>query len=225
MSEQGFAVRRPPVRRWYLALIGAVLVLHGGGVLFGWYPTVRVLELLYPGREAPAFESRDLAWAVAFLIIGVLLVALTALRMVDRRPIVRAGKVGVSLSLGGPLARPVSVPWENLREVSVGEASDEFGAYPTLLLRVADQEPASALWGAEWNEGVLAIPAADWNCRVEDAAGRLAEVKASLDSGFENREAESPPSSEPPGVQVADEVPEGELSGTVPAPPSEGVLA
>ncbi|MCY4370045.1 MAG: hypothetical protein OXF41_11685 [bacterium] len=186
MSEYTVEVRRIPWRGWYLAVVGTVMVLHGGGVLFGWYPTVRILELLYPGREAPGFESRDMAWGAAFLIVGALLIALTAGRTVVRRPVVRAGEDGILLSVGGPFARPVPVPWGHVRDISVGEVADEFSASPSLLLRVDDPGLASsALWGARWHDGVLSIPADEWDSRVEEVAETLTEAKGLRASDME----------------------------------------
>ena len=95
--------RRFP-RRWYLALVGAVLFLHGGGVLGGWAPVSRLLALVFPPPGAgetqedisfftrvyrfltgelgasgvregiPGYETRDLTWAWLFLIVGAVLI-------------------------------------------------------------------------------------------------------------------------------------------------------
>ena len=231
MSEYTVEVRRIPWRGWYLAVVGTVMVLHGGGVLFGWYPTVRILELLYPGREAPGFESRDMAWAAAFLIVGALLIALTAGRTVVRRPVVRAGEDGILLSVGGPFARPMSVPWGHVCEISVGEVSDEFGASPSLLLRVDDPDLVrSTLWGAKWHDGVLSVPAEEWDSRVEELAETLTEAKGLHGSGMDDgsvmasietepesghdhadgSEPEEP--SQPAGGAIPDDVPDDECA-------------
>lgn len=187
MSEHGVEVRRLPWRRWYLAVIGVVMVLHGGGILFGWYPTVRILELLYPGREAPGFESRDMAWAAAFLVVGAVLIVVTAGRVAVRRPVVRASEAGILLSVGGPFTRPVSVPWVHVREISVGEQLSEFGVSPALLLRVDDPDlVGSSPWSARWNDGVLSVPAEEWGCRVEDVAEQLEEARGSFASDVES---------------------------------------
>ena len=180
MGEHGVVVRRRPWRGWYLAVIGIVMVLHGGGVLFDWYPTVRILELLYPGREAPGFESRDMAWAATFLIIGVLLLVLTAGRIAVRRPVIRASEAGILLTVGGPFTRPVRVPWSHVTEMSVGEAADEFGAFQSLRLRVDDPDLVGPEpWAAEWDDGVLSIPAEEWDCRVEEVLVMLREASGS----------------------------------------------
>ena len=187
ISEHEVEVRRLHWRGWYLAAIGIVMVLHGGGVLFDWYPTVRILELLYPGREAPGFESRDMAWAATFLIVGVLLIVLTAGRMAVRRPVIRASEDGILLSVGGPFTRPVRVPWGHVSEISVGEDANEFGASPSLLLRVHDSDLVrSQPWGARWNDGVLSIPAEEWECRVGEVAEMLAEARRSYISDMED---------------------------------------
>ena len=242
LSEHGVEVRRLPWRRWYLAVIGIVMVLHGGGILFGWYPTVRTLELMYPGREAPGFESRDMAWAAAFLVVGALLIVVTAARVAVRRPVVRAGEAGILLSVGGPFTRPVSVPWGHVREISVGEEVNEFGASPSLLLRIDDPVlVGGSPWSARWNDGVLSVPAEEWDRRVDEVAEQLEEARESFASDVESgsplpsgeSEQEANPGratgSEPEGSSKASEgadageVSDDEPSVADPAPISERV--
>ena len=187
MGDHGVEVRRRPWRGWYMATIGVVMVLHGGGVLFGWYPTVQILELIYPGREAPGFESRDVAWAATFLFVGVLLLVLDAGRLVVRRPVIRASEDGILLTVGGPFTRPAPVPWGRVSEISVGEDANEFGSSPSLLLRVDDPDLLrSEPWGARWNDGVLSVPAEEWDRQVEEVAVMLVEARESYVSDVED---------------------------------------
>ena len=198
--------------------------LHGGGVLFGWLPTRRILELIYPGKEPPVFESRDLAWAWAFLIIGAVLIVWTVGRLVGRRPVIRAGTEGMFLSLGGPFRRPAAIPWGYVGEISTGVVSDDYGTFPTLLIRVDDPSLlTSRPWGARWiNGGVLSIWAGEWDSDSGEVAERLMEVQAGR-SGSPLEEAETqetsmeidtPPA--PPGE------PETEVNAVTPVADSEG---
>ena len=158
------------------------MVLHGGGVLFGWPATRRILELIYPGADSPpGFESRDQAWAGAFLIIGAVLIIWTVGRLIRRRPVVRGGAAGLDLSLGGPLRRAVSIPWSVVSEISAGVASDDSGTFPTLRIRIDDPGLfAFRPWGARWEEdGLLSILTAEWDSDPEEVAARLLEVQAS----------------------------------------------
>ena len=61
--------RRFP-RRWYLALVGAVLFLHGGGVLGGWAPVSRLRALVFPppGAGEPQEDISFFTRVYRFLI-------------------------------------------------------------------------------------------------------------------------------------------------------------
>lgn len=178
VSPQRVVVRRRPWGKWYMGAIGIVMVLHGGGVSFDWYPTRRILELIYPGRDIPGFETRDRIWAVAFLVIGVFLIAVTVGRVSFRRPVIQTSEAGILLSVGGPLARPIPISWDQVQEIEAGVVEDEFGAYSALLLRIDDVDlSGSEPWQARWDDGVLCIPASEWNCRAEKAVEMLAEAR------------------------------------------------
>ena len=182
-GEAGLTVHRRFPRRWYLALVGGVLILQGGGVLFGWPPTPGLLALVFPGVEPPRYESRDLIWAWAFLIVGAMLILwaggrITA-RLAKRRPAVRAGPEGLFLSLRGPWRRPAAVPWEAVGGISAGASADSRGEFPALLIEAVDPATMpSRPWGARWtDEGVLSIDAGDWRLSAEEAAERLSEIR------------------------------------------------
>ncbi len=201
--DGGAAVYRRFPRNWYLALVGAVIVLQGGGVLFGWPPTPRILELIYPGKAPPGFESRDLTWAWAFLIVGAVLVVWVVGRvigwLVGRRPVVRAGPDGLALFLGGPWSSPMSIPWDSVDGISAGSVEGDYGNFPTLRIGVSDPDlSAFRLWGARWTEnGVLSIAAGDWKTPPREAAELLLEVRdrrywSPEDSAIEDPAAEVP---------------------------------
>ena len=179
MSEYEVTPRRRLPTRWYLALVGLVMALQGGGVLFGWAPVPRILELLYPNKEPPAFESRDLAWALVFLLAGVALLVWFVARLAGWRQVIRADREGLHLPLGGPSGRLTLIPWSQVGEVKTREGSDDFGAFPAVLIAVEDAGlfPGRP-WGARWSDGgVLSVPAEGWAVDPAEVVERLREVR------------------------------------------------
>ncbi|MDE0137767.1 MAG: hypothetical protein OXM57_01865 [bacterium] len=175
------AVRRRLGGRWSLGLVGALLILHGGGLLFGWLPTSTLLGLIYPNEDdLPGLETRDMGWAAMFLIVGVLLVVWTSVRLVSRRPVLRADRDGLGLAVRGPFRRTVTVPWSEVDSVSATTVSDGYGDVPALLIRLADPSRiGSNPWGARWMEpSTLSVNAPDWKRHPQSVVDRLREVGA-----------------------------------------------
>ena len=178
------AARRRLGGRWSLGLVGAVLILHGGGLLFGWSPTRTVLDLIYPDRlinpdqELPVLETRDMGWAAMFLIVGVLLVVWTLVRLVSRRPVLRGGRDGLGLAVRGPFRRAITIPWSEVGSVSATAVSDHYGDVPALLIRLEDPSRIGPNpWGARWIEpSTLSMSAPDWDRDPQGVADRLREV-------------------------------------------------
>lgn len=175
-------VRRRLGGRWSLALVGALLILHGGGLLFGWSPTRTLLGLIYPNEDdLPGFETRDMGWAAMFLIVGVILVVWTCVRLVSRRPVLRADGDGLALAVRGPFRRAVTVPWSEVDSVSTTTVSDDYGDVPALLIGVADPGRIGPNpWGARWMEpSTLSVSAPDWKRHPQRVADRLQEAALS----------------------------------------------
>lgn len=227
------AVRRRLGGRWSLGLVGLVLILHGGGLLFerlpapssvggepepdgggllfGWSLTRTVLELIYPNRDLPGLETRDLGWAAMFLIVGALLVVWTSVRLVSRRPIVRGDRDGLGLAVRGPFRGPITIPWREVAGVSATTVTDDYGDVPALLIRLADPSRIGPNpWGASWVEpSTLSVSAPDWEQDPHGVADRLREV-AALDTRLPPEETGPDPAPPAMIVDPAPDVPLGE---------------
>lgn len=215
--------RRLPTR-WYLALVGLVMALQGGGVLFGWAPVPRILELLYPNKEPPAFESRDLTWAWVFLLVGAALLVWFVARLAGRRQAIRADGEGVHLPLGGPFGRSTLIPWSHVLRLESIEGSDDFGAFPAMLIRVEEERLLPRRpWGARWlDSGMLSLSAEGWAVDPTVMIERLQEVRtmhtrSALEDGEPDAPAGGSGMDQGPSVDAEDGV-------TVPSPaePEEG---
>lgn len=176
------AVRRRLGGRWSLGLVGAVLILHGGGLLFGWSPTRTVLGLIYPNQDPPGIETRDMGWAALFLIVGVLLVVWTTVRLVSRRPVLRGDVEGLQLVARGPFRRPITIPWSEVVSASATTVSDDYGDAPALLIGLANPRRIGPNpWGARWIEpSTLSLSAPDWKRDPRSVADRLREFAATV---------------------------------------------
>lgn len=193
MSEYEVTPQRRIPARWYLALVGVIMVLQGGGVLFGWAPVPGILELLYPNKEPPAFESRDLTWAWVFLITGGAMVVWIVVRLVGWRQVIRADGQGVHVPLAGPLGRLTLIPWGQIGKLESRQGSDDFGPFPAVLIGVEDERlfPRRP-WGARWLDGgVLSVSAEGWSVDPAVVVGHLQEVRtARTRSSLEDAELE-----------------------------------
>ena len=180
VSGTDLVVRRRLGGRWYLGLVGAVLILHGGGLLFEWPSTVTILELIYPNRDLPVLESRDMGWAGMFLIAGILLIVWTITRLVGRRPVLRGSEDGLRLAVGGPFRRAITVPWNEVGPVSATTTSDDYGTVEVLLLRLADPGRIGPNpWGARWiDPSTLCLFSQDWDPDAQQVADRLSDAAA-----------------------------------------------
>jgi len=181
-DDEPLVVTRMVARRWYLGLVGAVLVIYGGGVLFGWPPTDTLLGYMYPGRDIPAFENRDQAWAILFLISGTALILWTAIRLLGRKAeALRVDQTGWFLSVAGPFRAATEVRWEEVESYAETEVSDDYGTAPALLIGLSDPDRIGPHpWGARWVEpSTLCVLAQDWSIPPEQVVQRLEEIAES----------------------------------------------
>ena len=192
-----------------MGLVGALLILHGGGLLFGWSPTRTVLDLIYPNKDdLPGLETRDMGWAAMFLIVGVLLVVWTTVRLVSRRPVLRGDRDGLRLAVGGPFRRAITIPWSEVGSVSAKRVSDDYGSAPALLIRLADPSRiGSNPWGARWIEpSTLCLFAQDWDHDTEQVvAGLRSAAEAGNGAPLDEPEPSRPAMEADPAVPEASE--------------------
>lgn len=173
------------VRVWATALAGAVLLVAGLDVLTRRRFGDALRGILFRPEDSQLFEPRDMVWAAALVVVGGILTAWGLRELVVPRSPVRADAAGLSLSLRGPLRRPVVLPWEAVDDVGATRIVDEEEVVSVLWVRVADPDllPADP-WGARWiDESTVALFASGWDRGPEEVAAAITDVAVATAGG------------------------------------------
>lgn len=177
-----FTVRRSAWRMWGLSLAGVPMVVIGIDLLTQRRITNALRELLFRPDDTQLPEPRDLVWAVALLVVGLVLTSWGLRELVSPTRVIQADAAGVRLRVRGPFRPPLHVTWDQLDDVGSGTVDDEGTALPVLWVRVTDPDilPANT-WGARLiDDRTLAVLAADWEVSATEAARGIA---AQADAG------------------------------------------
>lgn len=170
-------VSRSGIRMWLIALAGVPMIVIGVDVIlrrriFGLFSS-----LVFTG-DPPLVEPRDVIWAVALLILGLIFIGFGLRELLLPRPVVLANAAGLHLHLGHPLSRPVTIPWAEIDDIGAEDLDDDGSVIPVMWVRVSNPEhlPANP-WGARWIErDTLALMAADWERDPRYVAEAAADV-------------------------------------------------
>jgi hypothetical protein len=221
-------VRRSAVRMWLLAILAVPFILFGADVLLEQRFVRPVLDLIHPDGEVPGIETRDLAWAWAFVLGGGATAAWSLKELIAPRKIVTADEEGLTFSLGGPFSKTVSTPWIVIDAVRSAQASDDGDVFPVLVVEFLEGSAPRSLpawpWGARWiDTRTLAIAASEFDRPVSRIAvdiealrpeGGLSELPEEIGAGDGAPDAPMEPLPEPSpvpepvgaGSQVRDDV-------------------
>lgn len=187
-------VRRSFVRMWLIALAGVPMLVVAVDILYRRRLYGALSAAIFTPNDPQLVEPRDLIWAVALGGLGLALIVFGVVELLNPRPVVAADGRGLRLHLGHPLARPVSIPWDEVDDVGAEEVNDDGGVVPVLWVRVLkpDRLPANP-WGARWIENdTIALLASDWEIPPGLVAERVAEV-AVAGAGADEEEASPMP--------------------------------
>jgi hypothetical protein len=175
-------VRRSGLKMWLLSLAGVPLLVLGVDVLRNRRIISFFQNLIWPNGNPEVLEPRDYIWAVAMIIVGLLMAIFGVAELINPRPVLASSPDGLRLRIGSPFASLSFVPWSEIVDVGAEELDDEGDPVPVFLLTVANRERLPAHpWGARWLDGqTLAVLASDW----ETPPARVAEmvVAASLEA-------------------------------------------
>jgi hypothetical protein len=172
------AIRRSALRMWLVALVGVPLVVIATDVLTRRRLTNALREVLFRPEDTQIFEPRDVIWAWAMLIVGVVLVAFGLKELMFPTTVVAADGNGLRLKLSGPFHPATAVPWEAVEDIGSGSVADEGDRLPVLWVRLfePDSIPIDP-WGARWiDDHTVAILASDWDRSAVRAARELTQA-------------------------------------------------
>jgi hypothetical protein len=169
---------------WLVALAGVPMLVLAIDVLYQRRVFGALSSIIFNPNEQQLVEPRDYIWAVVLGLIGVILVTFGLVELITSRPVIAADSRGLRLHLGHPLARAVSIPWDEVDDIGSEEVNDEGSVVPVMWVRTLepDRLPANP-WGARWIEtDTIAILASDWELPPGLVAEQVSEVAMSSTS-------------------------------------------
>lgn len=150
---------------WLLALGGIPLLVIAIDVLTNRRVTNWLREMLFRPDDTQLFEPRDVIYAWAMLLFGVLLVLWGLKELFYPTKVLEARSNGLLVRLRGPFRGPDLIPWARIRDIRPGEIEDEGQTLPLLHIQVmsrSDLPPHP--WGARWvDPETLGMLAQDWD--------------------------------------------------------------
>jgi hypothetical protein len=170
-------VNRSGLRMWLIALGGVPMVVIGVDLLLRRRIFGVIGSLVFTG-DPPPVEPRDVIWAVALLILGLIFVGFGLRELLIPRPALLADATGLHLHLGHPFSGLVTIPWSEVDDIGAEDLDDDGSVIPVMWVRVSNphQLPANP-WGARWIEpDTLAVMAADWERTPRFVAEAAADI-------------------------------------------------
>jgi hypothetical protein len=172
-----YQVRRSAWRMWLLAMSGIPLVVIGVDVLGQRRLSNWLSDLIFQS-DPQAYEPRDIVWAVALVLVGLVLSIIGLKELVVPKVVLAADADGLQLRLAGPRQPPVAIPWESLEDVRADVMNDDGDLVPVLVVSVKEDGllPADPWAARRTATNTVAINATDWEQRPETVAEKVTEV-------------------------------------------------
>jgi hypothetical protein len=159
---------------WGVSLLGVPMVVVGLDLLWDRRIVKLLSDLLFQPSDPQLPEPRETVWAVALMIVGLILVLWGLKELISPARVVVADSEGLHLKLNGPFRSAFTLPWAMVEDVGSGTVDDEGDLLPVLWVRSTEPGlfPLDP-WGARpIDDRTLAILAADWEVgHVAAAAG------------------------------------------------------
>lgn len=160
---------------WLLSLAGVPMLVLGVDVLRGRRIITFFQTLIWHERTPEVLEARDYIWAMALIVVGLLLALFGVAELINPRPVLAVNEEGLWLRVGHPFSRLKLVPWSDVVDVGADELDDEGDVIPVFLVELADRNQLPEHpWGARWlDQKTLAILSSDWEEGAPQVADRV----------------------------------------------------
>lgn len=168
-------VKRSAWKMWFMALGGIPLLVMSIDVLTNRKLTNQLREMLFRPDQTQIYEPRDVIWAWAMLLFGVIVVGWGLKDLFYPTRLVEARPTGLAVRLRGPFRKPSLIPWEQIKDISAIEIEDEDALLPLLGIELATRgDLPQHPWAARWlDEGLVGVLAQDWSKRPAQVVAEI----------------------------------------------------
>jgi hypothetical protein len=159
-----FIVRRSAWRMWGVSLMGVPMVVVGLDLLTQRRLTTLLRDIVFRPEDTQLPEPRETVWAVALVVVGVLVVAWGLKELLVPTKVVVADDNGLSLKVTSPFARPLTLSWDQIEDIGSATVEDDGEYLPVLWIRTIEPGvlPADG-WGARpMDDRTMAVLTSDW---------------------------------------------------------------
>lgn len=160
-----------------MAIGGIPLLVISLDVLTNRKLTNQLREMLFRPDDTQIYEPRDVIWAWAMLLFGVVVVAWGLKELFFPTRVIEGRFNGLAVKLRGPFQKPDLIPWDDLKDLSTTEIEDEDVKLKLLTIEVAGRGNLPAHpWGARWlDANILGILTQDWSVDPEQVATEIGD--------------------------------------------------
>jgi hypothetical protein len=159
-----FVVRRSAWKMWGVSLMGVPMVVVALDLLTQRRLTNMLRDILFRPEDTQLPEPRETVWAIALLVVGLVVTAWGLKELLAPTKVVVADKDGLSVKIRGPFRPPLHLPWSDVDDLGSATVEDDGEQLPVMWIRVSESvEVPSDGWGARpIDDRTMAVMALDW---------------------------------------------------------------
>jgi hypothetical protein len=159
-----FVVRRSAWKMWGVSLMGVPMVVVALDLLTQRRLTNMLRDILFRPEDTQLPEPRETVWAIALLVVGLVVTAWGLKELLAPTKVVVADKDGLSVKIRGPFRAPLLLPWSDIDDLGSATVEDDGEQLPVMWIRMTESaEVPSDGWGARpIDDRTMAVMALDW---------------------------------------------------------------